>query len=61
MEQIIRIHRGYVDNYMGDGLLAIFGSKAPETAPFDEVLAGIEMLDTVEKLAPFVLDHDRVM
>lgn len=53
MEQIIRSHHGYVDNYMGDGLLAIFGTSAPETAPLDAVLAGMEMLEAVEKLDPY--------
>ncbi len=53
MEQIIRSHRGYIDNYMGDGLLAIFGIAAPNAAPIDAVLAGMEMLEEVEKLAPY--------
>jgi adenylate cyclase len=53
MEQIIRSHRGYVDNYMGDGLLAIFGIAAPDVASHDAVLAGLEMLDAVEKLGPY--------
>lgn len=53
MEAIIRNRRGYVDNYMGDGLLAIFGTARTETAPLDAVLAGMEMLDAVEKLGPY--------
>ena len=53
MEQIIRIHHGYVDNYMGDGLLALFGTEHRETAALDAVLAGMEMLDAVGKLGPY--------
>ena len=53
MEEIIRSHHGYVDNYMGDGLLAIFGSADREAAPLDAVLAAIEMLDAVGKLSPY--------
>ena len=53
MEEIIRSHHGYVDNYMGDGLLAIFGTADGKVAPLDAVLAGIEMLDAVEKLSPY--------
>lgn len=54
MEEIIRSHRGYIDNYMGDGFMAIFGATdREEEAPLDAVLAGIEMLDAMKKLAPY--------
>jgi adenylate cyclase len=53
MEEIIRNRRGYVDNYMGDGLLAIFGTADGRTTPLDAVLAGMEMLAAVEKLGPY--------
>lgn len=53
MEEIIRNHHGYVDNYMGDGFMAIFGATDRKAAPLDAVLAGIEMLDAVKKLAPY--------
>jgi adenylate cyclase len=53
MAQIVRNHHGYVDNYMGDGLLAIFGTTEPETAPLDAVLAGLEMLSAMKNLAPY--------
>lgn len=53
MEEIVRSHHGYVDNYMGDGFMAIFGVTDQVTAPLDAVLAGIEMLDAVKKLAPY--------
>jgi adenylate cyclase len=53
VEAVIRAHRGYIDNYMGDGLLAIFGTLAPAEAPLDAVLAGLEMLEAVERLDPY--------
>lgn len=53
MEEIVRNHHGYVDNYMGDGLLAIFGIAAPETAQLDAVLAAIDMLEALETLGPY--------
>lgn len=53
MEQIIRSHRGYVDNYMGDGLMAIFGTADAAAAPFDAVSAGLEMLAAVAALGPY--------
>lgn len=53
MEEIIRGRRGYVDNYMGDGLLAVFGAADGKTAPLDAVLAGMEMLDAVRTLSPY--------
>ena len=53
MEEIVRSHHGYVDNYMGDGLLAIFGTVEPESASLDAVLAGLEMLDAMEQLGPY--------
>ena len=53
VEAVIRRHRGYVDNYMGDGLMAVFGVEEPETAPLAAVRAGIEMLEAVEKLRPY--------
>lgn len=56
MDEIIRDHRGYVDNYMGDGFMAIFGTTDREAAPLDAVLAGIEMLDAVKKLGPYYAD-----
>lgn len=53
MEAIVRDHGGYVDNYMGDGLLAIFGTAAPESASLDAVRAGLEMLGAVDLLRPY--------
>ena len=53
MDAIVRRRGGYVDNYMGDGLLAIFGAVDGTSTPLDAVLAGIEMLDAVRELGPY--------
>lgn len=53
MNAIVRRRRGHVDNYMGDGLLAIFGTPGGTTAPLDAVLAGVDMLNAVGQLGPY--------
>lgn len=53
VETVIRSHRGYIDNYMGDGLMAVFGVEDPGAAPLDSVRAGIEMLAAVDQLRPY--------
>ena len=50
---VIRSHRGYVDNYMGDGLMAIFGLDDATAAPLDAVRAGIGMLKAVAELRSY--------
>lgn len=54
MSAIIHRHAGYVDNYMGDGLMALFGVKNPKDAALRAVKAGIEMLEEVERLRPYL-------
>ncbi len=53
MEAVIRRHGGYVDNYMGDGLMALFGADDAPHAPGRAVAAGVDMLSAVEELAPY--------
>jgi adenylate cyclase len=50
---VIRSHRGYVDNYMGDGLMAIFGLEDAAAAALDAVRAGIGVLAAVSELRPY--------
>ena len=54
MDLVITRHGGYIDNYMGDGLLAVFGVEHRRKATLHAVKAGIEMLEAVEKLNPYI-------
>jgi adenylate cyclase len=47
--QIISAHGGYIDNYMGDGIMALFGVDDPTDAPLRAVRAGLDMLDAVDR------------
>jgi adenylate cyclase len=47
--QIITYHGGYIDNYMGDGIMALFGVDDPTDAPLRAVRAGLDMLDAVDQ------------
>ncbi len=46
MNRIIEKHGGFIDNYMGDGLMALFEAKDPFSGAFNSVRAGLEMLGT---------------
>jgi len=54
MEQAINRNGGYIDNYMGDGLLALFGVEEISEAPLKAVRAGLEMLEEMENLRPYL-------
>ena len=45
---------GRIDNYIGDGIMALFGVEDPEGAALQAVRAGLEMLDAVERLGPYL-------
>lgn len=53
MGSIIHRHRGQVDNFMGDGLLALFGLGDPAAAPVNAVHAGLDMLRSVEAMQAY--------
>ena len=54
MGQVIHNNGGYIDNYMGDGILALFGVDDPTEAAFRAVKAGLEMLEALKNLNPYV-------
>ena len=56
MGEIVSNYGGRIDNYMGDGFMALFESDAPEQAALQAVRAGLEMLKSVERLAPYLED-----
>lgn len=45
MGRVVERHRGRVDNYIGDGMLAVFGEHGDADDALDAVAAGLEMLD----------------
>ena len=52
MGRVINAHGGYIDNYMGDGLMALFGVDDPADAPLRAVRAGLGMIEEVGRLRP---------
>lgn len=54
MGKVINRNGGYIDNYMGDGLMALFGVDHPEEAALRAVRAGLGMLEAVGQLAAYL-------
>lgn len=54
MDKVIHRHGGFINNYMGDGLMALFGVDHSEDAVFNTVKAALGMLEEVEKLKPYL-------
>ncbi len=52
MGRVISRHDGMINNYMGDGLMALFGVKNSELAAEQAVRAAIEMLEAMEEFNP---------
>lgn len=52
--QAISRNGGHIDNYMGDGLMALFGMEDPNGAVLKAIRAGLEMLEAVEGLRPYL-------
>jgi len=54
MNEVITKHNGYVDNYMGDGFMALFEVANPEEGAVQAVKAGLEMLDVLnDRICPY--------
>lgn len=51
--RVIAEHGGYIDNYMGDGLLALFGLQETANAVVDAITAAQAMVEAVEQLKPY--------
>lgn len=56
MGQEIQQQGGFVNVYMGDGLMALFGVDDPNRAVERAVRAGLNMLDALERLNPLLED-----
>lgn len=58
MGNIIIKHRGLLDKYLGDGILAIFGAPATTANPaLDAVLAAQEMVKIIDRLSILSIDR----
>jgi adenylate cyclase len=53
MGYVINRNGGMINNYMGDGFMALFGLENPDNAAAQAVRAGVEMLEEIEKLNPY--------
>jgi adenylate cyclase len=53
MSTIVKQHGGVVDNYMGDGMLALFGVDDAPAEAARAVKAGIDMLAEAERMRPY--------
>jgi adenylate cyclase len=53
MGQIVHRHGGVIDNYIGDGILAVFGIEGSEQMVSRALEAGLEMLNAVESMKPY--------
>lgn len=54
MGVVIGRNGGQIDNYMGDGLMALFGMENEAGAALQAVKAGLEMLSAAEHLKPYL-------
>ena len=52
--QVINRHGGYIHNYMGDGLMALFPAEEPCAGTLGAIRAGLEMIDTVDRFKPYL-------
>ena len=53
-ETTVELNGGYIDNYMGDGLMALFGVGEPEGAARQALHAGLDMLEAAEEMKGYV-------
>lgn len=54
MSEVAAEHHGHVSDFIGDGLMVVFGTSHPATAVDDAVAAGHAMLRAVERLNPYL-------
>jgi class 3 adenylate cyclase/nitrite reductase/ring-hydroxylating ferredoxin subunit len=52
--EIIERNGGYVDKFVGDGMMAIFGVDGEPDAPIRAVNAALQTLDAIDRMKPFV-------
>ena len=50
---VINQHHGQINNFIGDGLMALFDTHASANAALNAVRAGLDMLKAVEAMQPY--------
>ncbi|MBM4285174.1 MAG: adenylate/guanylate cyclase domain-containing protein [Deltaproteobacteria bacterium] len=56
MGEIVGAYGGSIDNYLGDGFMALFEADDCEAAALQAVGAGLAMLQRVQDLGPYLLE-----
>ena len=51
--EVIERHGGVINNYMGDGFMALFEADDPAEGALRAVKAGLDMFDAVQNLKPY--------
>lgn len=54
MSEVVAAHHGHVSDFIGDGLMVVFGLSYPATAVADALTAGRAMLRSVARLNPYL-------
>ena len=54
MSEVVRSHRGRISDFIGDGIMAVFGMEDETTAAADAVAAARAMLVAVDRLNPYL-------
>ncbi len=54
MGEVIERNGGYVDNLIGDEVMALFGIEGDERAPLRSIKAALEMLDVIDGMKPYM-------
>jgi len=52
--EVIGRHGGVINNYMGDGFMALFEADDPNEGTLRAVKAGLELIDAVQELKPYL-------
>ena len=52
--EVIGRHGGVINNYMGDGFMALFEADDPNEGALRAVRAGLELIDAVQELKPYL-------
>ncbi|WP_201986717.1 adenylate/guanylate cyclase domain-containing protein [Hymenobacter rubidus] len=54
MSEVVAAHHGYISDFIGDGLMVVFGLSHPATAVTDALAAGRAMFRAVAQLNPYL-------